>query len=248
MSLRWPLIIDSEVATQPRWKHKRTATLRRVTALFVKHANCLDEIQILRFDDVFCHLIKRTRPKALEELSRRLATFENAPRGLIRQLALNREIAVAGPVLAQSGCLSTGVLVEIAKTNGHAHLLAISGRTRLNEFVTDALLQRSDAETDRRLASNSGSRFSEAGLLTLIERAANDGSLAEMIGSRRDIPLQLLRRLVLAASDAVRARLASVPNMQNQIEIRRVLSLLADRGRQKVAGSDQYTAPQRRMS
>ena len=80
MSLRRPLIIGPEVATQPHWKHRRTATLRRVTALFVEHADCLDEIQIGLFDDVFCHLIKRTRPKALEELSRRLATFENAPR------------------------------------------------------------------------------------------------------------------------------------------------------------------------
>jgi uncharacterized protein (DUF2336 family) len=204
MSRRRALVIGSEAATQARWKHRRTATLRRVTALFVAHADCLDDIQIRRFDDVFCHLIKRIRPEALEDLSRSLAPFENAPKELSRQLALNREIAVAGPVLAQSGCLSTGDLVEIAKTSGHAHLLSLAGRTPLNEFVTDALLQRSDTEADRRLASNSGARFSEAGLVTLIERAENDVSLAERISSRRDIPLQLLG--VFAASHTVRAR------------------------------------------
>jgi uncharacterized protein (DUF2336 family) len=248
MSLRLPSTIDPEVATQPRWQHRRIATLKRVTTLFVEHADCLDEIQIDLFDDVFRHLIKRAPPKALEELSRRLAPFENAPRELIRQLALSREIAVAGPVLAQSGCLSTGDLVEIANTSGATQLLAMSGRTQLNEFVTDALLQRSDIEADRRLAGNSGARFSEAGLSTLIERAENDGSLAEKIGSRRDIPLQLLRRLVLAASDTVRARLADVSNAENQVEIKRVLSLLAVRVRQQVAGRDQYPAPRHRVS
>jgi uncharacterized protein (DUF2336 family) len=247
MSLRLPSTIDPEFAAQPRWKHRRTATLRRVTTLFVEHADCLDEIQIDRFDDVFRHLIKRALPKALEELSRRLAPIENAPRELVRQLALNREIAVAGPVLAQSGCLSTGDLVAIAKTSGPTHLLAMSGRTRLNEFVTDALLQRSDIEADRRLASNSGARFSEAGLSNLLERAEDDGSLAEKIGSRRDIPLQLLCRLVLAGSDTVQAHLADVSNTENQVEIRRVLSLLADGVRQQVAGRDQYPAPRHRV-
>lgn len=138
--------------------------------------------------------------------------------------------------------------LNIVNSPNAQFLLAMSGRSRLNEFVTDALLQRSDVEADRRLASNSGARFSEAGLSTLIERAANDGSLAEKVGSRHDIPLQLLRRLVLAASDTVRARLTTVPNPQNQIEIRRVLSFLADRVPQMVASSDQYAVPQRRMS
>jgi hypothetical protein len=60
--------------------------------------------------------------------------------------------------------------------------------------------------------------------------------------------LQLLRRLVLAASDTVRARLADVSNAENQVEIKRVLSLLADRVRQQVAGRDQYPAPRHRVS
>ena len=124
----------------------------------------------------------------------------------------------------------------------------MAGRTPLNEFVTDALLQRSDTEADRRLASNSGARFSEAGLVTLIERAENDVSLAERIGSRRDIPLQLLRRLVLAASDTVRA--VSPPCLIPKIRLRLgaySASLLIEFGRRSRV-SDQYAAPQRRMS
>ena len=59
-------------------------------------------------------------------------------------LARHDEIAVAGPVLAQSVQLTDRDLVEIAGSKGQAHLGAITERTRLAAAVTDILIQRGD--------------------------------------------------------------------------------------------------------
>ena len=63
---------------------------------------------------------------------------------LVRRLAKDDDIAVAGPVLTQSPRLPETDLVEIAKTKSQAHLLAISGRTGIAEAVTDVLVRRGD--------------------------------------------------------------------------------------------------------
>ena len=78
------------------------------------------------FDDVLAHLIRQVETGALAELGEKLAPIDNAPNGVIRSLARHDEIAVAGPVLAQSVQLTDRDLVEIAGSKGQAHLGAIS--------------------------------------------------------------------------------------------------------------------------
>ena len=92
------------------------------------------------FDDVLGKLIHRIETKALAELSSRLAPIDNAPIDVIRRLARNDEIIVAGPVLATSARLTASDLIEVAETKSQRHLLAISGRSQLEEAVTDVLL------------------------------------------------------------------------------------------------------------
>src|SRR5271169_4931125 len=178
------LIAELEDAIKSGSSDKRVQTLRRVTDLFLNDADRLNEAQIGLFDDVLCHLIKRIEIKALVELSGHLAPVDNAPIEDIRQLARNDEITVAGPVLTQSTRLTTGDLVEIAGTKGQQHLLAISGRSQLEEAVTDVLLVRGDREIVHKLARNAGARFSETGFTTLVRNAETDESLAEKIGLR----------------------------------------------------------------
>jgi uncharacterized protein (DUF2336 family) len=131
---------DLEAAIQIDWNDQRITTLRRVTDLLLAHADRLNEAQIDIFDDAFGHLTKGIGSKVLAELGGRLASVENAPPETVRRLARDDDIAVAGPVLAQSARLTTGDLVEIAKTKSKAHLMAIAGRAPIGEFVTDALL------------------------------------------------------------------------------------------------------------
>ncbi|MFX6487736.1 DUF2336 domain-containing protein, partial [Acinetobacter baumannii] len=72
---------------------------------------------------------------ALAEISTQLAPIAQAPPSVIRQLAKNDEISIAAPVLQESARLADDDLIEIAKTKGEQHLLAISGRWWLKEIV-----------------------------------------------------------------------------------------------------------------
>jgi uncharacterized protein (DUF2336 family) len=163
---------------------------------------------------------------------------------VIRRLARNDEIAVAGPVLTQSARLTTGDLVEIATTKSQQHLHAISGRSEIDEEVTDALLGRGDREVVHRLARNAGARFSETGFTTLVRNAETDESLAEKLGVRLDIPLRLLRDLLLKATEAVRARLLSLAPPETGDEIQRVLAKISNEVSREATASRDFTQAQ----
>lgn len=228
MGAQRSFIAELEEAINNGSQNKRIETLRRVTDLFLSDADRFNEAQIGVFDDVLCQLIKRIETRALAALSARLAPVGNAPIEVIRRLARDDEIVVAAPVLAQSVRLTNDDLIEIAQTKSQDHLLAISGRARLEEAVTDQLLRRGNREVAHRLARNDGARFSEAGFTTLIHRAEADESLTKKIGLRLDIPLRLLRELLLRATEAVQSWLLLHAPSESKDEIQRVLTTIAN--------------------
>ena len=239
MSVHTSLIAELENAIKAGTRDRRVETLRRVTDLFLDGADRFNNTQIDLFDDVLSHLIKRMETRALSELSKRLAPVENAPPELIRTLARDDAIVVAGPVLAQSARLTSEDLVDIAHTKGRAHLLAISERTHLDENVTDALLSHADGEIANRLAKNASARFSEAGFTTLIKHAEADERLAKSVGLRLDLPLRLLRQLLLIATEAVRSWLLLNAPLESKAEIERVVTNIASElGKEAMAPRD----------
>ncbi len=230
-------IVELEEAVQSRSTEKRVETLRRVTDLFLGEADRLNNEQIELFDDVLIKLIERIENKALADLSSRLAPIDSAPIEVIRCLARNDEIAIAGPVLAESSRLTANDLIEVAKTKSQSHLLAISGRSQIDETVTDVLLTRGNREVASRLSGNAGARFSEFGFETLVRAGETDAALAEKIGLRLDLPIRLLRELLSKATEAVRSRLLSLATPENREEIRKVLASISN------AVSAEVTAP-----
>jgi uncharacterized protein (DUF2336 family) len=225
---------------------RRAGTLRRITALFADGASRFNDEHVQLFDDVFYRLIDEVDTSARVELSQRLAPIGNAPREVVRRLAKDDDIAVARPILKQSQRLEENDLVEIAQAKSQAHLLAVSKRTRTGEPVTDILVRRGDREVLRSLAENLGAQLSDASFVTLIDRAAQDGVLAEKIGLRSDIPPRLFRDLLLETTQAVQQRLLASAKPEIQSEIRRVLAEVSDNAQAKSAQRD-YTAAERRI-
>jgi uncharacterized protein (DUF2336 family) len=221
------LIKELEDAVKGNSSERRVETLRRVTDLFLDDADRLNEQQITVFDDVLVHLIQRIESKALAQLSESLAPVSRAPVQIIGQLARNKEISIAGPILAQSTRLTDTDLVEIAHSHGQDHLLAISGRSSLNTSVTDVLIDRGDQRVSNNLAGNAGAHFSENGYQTLIRRAETDGGLAEKLGRRVDISFKLLRELLARATDAVRTRLLASAPAEARQNIQEALAAIA---------------------
>lgn len=235
MSSQPSLIGDLEGAIQNGSDEKRLNTLRRITDLFLTSSRRLSEKQIEVFDAVIGQLIMRVEDRALIELSERLATIENGPIEVIRRLANDDKIAVAGPVLSQSARLATSDLVDIANSKSQDHLLAISSRSYLEEVLTSVLVKRGNTAVLHKLSSNPGARFSEDGFVALLHRSGTEESLLEAIGLRADLPAPLLHEVMIRAGEALRAKLLSVasPTLRNLMQD--ILSRLATEANEHIA-------------
>jgi uncharacterized protein (DUF2336 family) len=238
------LIPELEDAISNGSAERRTEMLRRITNLFVDGANNFNEDHVGVFDDVLVRLITEIETKTLAELSHRLSPVDNAPIQLMRRLAGDDDIRVAGPVLKQSKRLDENDLVDIANTKGAGHLLAISGRNQIAEAVTDILVRRGDQDVVRSVANNQGAKLSEASFAALVGRAETDDVLAERVGLRADVPVHLFRRLVAQATEVVQSRLLAASRPEVQSEIKRVLVEVSQEVGIKAAPMRDYTTAQ----
>jgi uncharacterized protein (DUF2336 family) len=238
------LIPELEDVLQHGTHGKRVDALRRITALFLHGASGFSDEHVDLFDEVFGLLIEEIEAQARAELSSRLAPISNAPAKLLRTLANDDDIAVAGPVLKQALRLAEADLVDVAKTKGQAHLQAISARPALAEAVTDVLVRRGDREVARRVADNRSARISQNGFVGLLKRAQDDGVLAEKVGLRPDIPEPMFQELLTKATAVVRNRLFALATGEGKAEIQRVLAKVAKEVGARVGPRD-YGAAQR---
>lgn len=248
MATRASLIPELDDVLSHGSLEKRSDTLRRITNLFMDGAGHYNEDHVGLFDDVLTRLLVDVEPKALAEVAHRLAPVDNAPPKLIRHLAGDEDIAIAGPVLKRSVRLAEWDLVDIATTMGPDHLLAISGRHQIGTAVTDILVQRGDRDVVRSLATNAGATFSEASFGGLVKRAETDGILAETLGRRSDVPTHLFRQLVAQATEVVHRRLEAASGPQAQSEIKRLLTVVSNQVNSAVAPKRDYRAAQRTVS
>jgi uncharacterized protein (DUF2336 family) len=224
MAVPASIIPELEDAIQHGSPERRALILQQITALFIDGAEGFSEGVVGLFDDVLSRLIDEIEIKARTELAHRLAPVGNAPVKVVRRLATDDEISVAGPLLCHSPRLNDADLIGIAQTKSQAHLLAISGRTGIAEPVTDVLVRRGDREVARKLARNRTAQLSDVSFAALVGQAHTDVVLAEGVGLRPDIPPRLFRELLLKATDVVQQRLLAFADAATQAEIRRVLA------------------------
>jgi uncharacterized protein (DUF2336 family) len=238
------LIPELEEVIQHGSRKKRAETLQRVTTLFLYGASSYNDEHIDLFDHVFGLLIKEIENQARAELSARLAPVPNAPVNVLRALAKDDDIAIAGPILTLAPRLPDADLVDVAKTKSQAHLQAISARPVLGEAVTDVLVGRGDREVARTVAGNRGARISATGFSRLVERAADDGVLAEKVGLRPDIPPPMFRALLMRATGIVLQRLLAAAAPEAKAEVHDVLAKVSKEVGARVGPRD-YSAAQR---
>lgn len=229
-------------------------TAGRVTDLFLASAGRFDNEQIELFDNVLERLIKTIELRsvtdisariALAEMSAQLAPIPQAPPSVVRQLARNDEISIAAPVLQESARLDEDDLVEIAKSKGEPHLLAISSRWWLKETVTDALISRRFPSVSRRLVSNPGARVSANGYAIIVTQAASNPELAVEAGIRVDLPADLRQKLLINATEAVRTKLLSRAPPHLFEEIRNAIATATASAEREMSKVRDFTAAKR---
>lgn len=218
MSAREALLKELQTAIETGPKGKRLKTLRALTQVFIDVADRLPDELVDIFGEVICYLIEQIETSALVDLGDRLAPLDKAPTEVIKRLANNPDIAVAGKVLTQSECLAPADLVALAAAKEEAHLIAIAARKRLGSEVTDALLKRHSVQVARVLAANVGAVFSDPGYDLLVERGAADAATAEKLVQRADVTPARLNALIAQADEGVRKMiLATVPPQRRAV-------------------------------
>src|ERR1700753_2087791 len=103
------------------------------------------EEQIATFGEVINRLADEIEHTARVELSGKLAPSDNAPLAVIKELAFDDSIDVAGPVLEQSERIDNKTLIASARSKSQQHLLAISKRKSLSDAGTQVLVVRGSA-------------------------------------------------------------------------------------------------------
>lgn len=195
----------------------RLRALWHATDLLI--AGTYTEDQIWTFGEAIGILASEIEVAARAQLAKRLARIDNAPINIVKKLAFDDSIDVAGPILRHSERLDVKTLVANVRTKSQSHLLAISMRNSIPIPVTDELVTRGDREVVNSVATNSGARFSHFGFLHLIKRSESDSILAENLGLRKDIPRHLFQQLIAKASDEVKKKLAKErPDIADQIQ------------------------------
>ncbi len=206
MSAAASLLPELEAVVQHGSAEHRAETLRRIAGLFVERAASFNDEHVALFDDVFGYLIQGIEPEPLIEIACILAPASNAPPGVLRTLANNDDIDVAGPLLRQAR-LDEADLKQIAETKSQAHLLALSSRQDLGEALADSLVARGDRDVVSAIATRDDVHLSESAFTALVQKAERDSVLGEKLSLRTDIPPHLFRHLLMRGSDLVQKRL-----------------------------------------
>ena len=208
---------ELDIAVSKGSAESRERALWYATDLLIVGRYTDDEIWM--FGEIIGRLEREIETAARAQLARRLARSENAPVKVIRKLAFDDSIDVAGPVLRESSKLDTKTLIANVRTKSQQHLLAISQRKSIDAEVTDVLVARGNRDVVRSVATNAGARLSDSGILHIIKRSETDSILIEEMGRRKDIPRHLFQQLIAKASDNTKKRLGRErPDAATQIE------------------------------
>ena len=245
MSQALQIIGELEVALKSNSTERHLAILKSVTSLFLAgHDRITEEVSAV-FDGVMVRLIEHVECRARIELSREVAPIANAPEQVVQRLASDDDIAVAGPVLAQSPRLTDENLVAIAGSKGQSHLSKIAERTALSPVVTDVLVDRGDHDVVTKVAVNIGARFSSTGMSMLAMRASGDSELTLAMTRRPDISPALFKRLLSHATEEARQRMLAAAAPDRREAINRVLTQIASQAGAMTVSANEFAAAER---
>lgn len=171
---RRKLLADVEEALRSASTQTRGRIFIRITELFLHYAPALDDEAVTLFGEVFLRQTNGIDTDALAEASARIAPLRNAPKRLIHTLSRHGVAEVAGPVLTHAPSLTSSELIAIAGYSTPEHQIAIAKRNRLDEQVTQTLIEIGHPAVMNQLCINPGAKFRLTDFGTMLGRAQAD--------------------------------------------------------------------------
>jgi uncharacterized protein (DUF2336 family) len=183
---------------------RRQELLRGVTDLFFTSDEAHRAGEMALFDEVLSQLAGEMEDAVRGELAARMAESPQAPQGLLRTLARDPSIAVAGPVLEASDALTDDDLLSVARTRGQDHLRAISVRPTVSMAVSEAIVERGDDQTLGVLLANDGAQMSRETHELVVDRAVENPALHAAVVARKALPVDLLNEMYFVVESRLR--------------------------------------------
>ena len=118
-------------------------------------------------------LVRDVERKVRQALAEAIAGSPNLPFKVAVDLARD-EIDVARPILERSPVLSDADLADIVRSHAIRYALAVAGRERLSEHLSDLLADTGEPQVVARLVGNVGAQLSAATLSRITEDHSDD--------------------------------------------------------------------------
>ncbi|MBI4968250.1 MAG: DUF2336 domain-containing protein [Rhodospirillales bacterium] len=184
---------------------------RRETAL--KIAQGFDTGQLTESErklaiDIFRLMVRDAEVRVRSALAMSLKSSREVPRDVA--LALARDVeSVAIPMLQYSEVLNDADLIEIVKSQGSGHQVAIASRAKVSESVSDALVESGSEKAVETLVGNEGAAISETSLGKVVDRFPESEGVQTKLVGRTNLPITVAERLVTKVSEHLRQQLLS---------------------------------------
>jgi uncharacterized protein (DUF2336 family) len=193
---------------------KRRELLREVTDAFLETADDCNDTEKSYFGEILGKVSTGMDIAVRRRLAEQFAAQENAPLGLIQQLA-NDDYSVAEAVLKNSTVLREEDLLRIAESKSQDKLGAIATRSNVPEAVSAAIVEHGDDKVVHQLVSNQGAKVNRATFLRVVERSETSTVLQAPLADRADLPADMLNDMFSFVSKDLRGkiqqRIAALP-------------------------------------
>ena len=140
-------------------------------------------------------LVRDVAKEVRQSLAQAIAESPELPAAVALRLVQD-EFEVARPVLERSPVLSDDVLVDVVRTNAMQYALAVAGRERISEAVSEALVETRHQPVVLRLLGNAGAALSRRTTERVLEDHKSDKEVEARLIRRPELPHEVVERLV----------------------------------------------------
>lgn len=185
---------------------QRRELLREITDLFFETSGSRSDRESQLFDDVLQRVAAEMQEGVLTELAQAFAGADDAPIGLMRDLA-NHAFEVAAPVLQHSKALDDKTLMQVVNYQSQEHIKAVAQRDHVSETLSDAIVRFGDDHALDALIRNDGAKISRPSMEVAVDRARRNEMLHEGVVKRGDVPLDLLNEMYFIVESGLREQI-----------------------------------------
>ena len=170
-------------------------------------ASALHAKELKVAEQIFRMLLRDTEVRVRASLADNIKSSKSIPRDIVMVLARDVE-EVALPVLEYSEVLSEEDLVDLVKTTRSiSRQLAMARRKEITQLLSNALLGTHNPQVATTLLENNGADIAEEDLEAAIEEYRENGKLMEIIGSRPQLPISTVEKLISVVSGSLSEKL-----------------------------------------